>query len=92
MKYEAFNNYMVVDKIKEAPKMIAGMEITETQNKELRYFKGIVIEPGRFGDKIPKGTVIWYDRHAAHPIDIDNKQVFVIRVDDIAIISHEIIS
>jgi co-chaperonin GroES (HSP10) len=92
MEYKAFNNYIVVDKIKEAPKVVAGMEITEVQNKDLRYFKGIVLEPGKFSDHINKGRVIWYDRHAAHQIDINGNQVFVIRIEDIAIISDETIS
>ena len=92
MKYRAINNYIVVDKIKEAPKMIAGMEITESQNKDLRYFKGTVIEPGRFDDVLQKGSVIWYDRHAAHSFDPDDKTVYIIRIEDVAIIDDEAIS
>lgn len=92
MKYRAINNYIVVDKIKEAPKMIAGLEMTESQNKDLRYFKGTVIEPGRFGDMLKPGTVIWYDRHAAHSFDSDNKLVYIIRVEDIAVIDDEVSS
>jgi len=92
MKYRAINNYIVVDKIKEAPKMIAGMEITESQNKDLRYFKGRVIEPGKFAEVIKPGSIIWYDRHAAHSFDSDNKAVYIIKIDDVAIIEDETIS
>ena len=45
---KAINYYVVVDKIKEAPKKIGGLELTETQNKDVRYLKGKVISVGNF--------------------------------------------
>ena len=34
---KAINYYLIVDKIKEAPKKVAGLELTEKQNSEVRY-------------------------------------------------------
>ena len=36
---QAINYYVVVQKIKEAPKKVGGLELTEDQNKDIRYLK-----------------------------------------------------
>ena len=36
---KAINYFVVIEKIKEAPKKVGGLELTEDQNKELRYLK-----------------------------------------------------
>ena len=40
---KAINHYVVIEKIKEAPKKVGGLELTEDQNKDVRYLKGKVI-------------------------------------------------
>ena len=37
---KAINYYIVIGKIKEAPKKVAGLELTEDQNDEVSYLKG----------------------------------------------------
>ena len=37
---KAINYYVVVDKKKEPPKKIGGLELTENQNEDVRYLKG----------------------------------------------------
>ena len=34
---KAINHYVVIEKIKEAPKKVGGLELTEDQNKDIRY-------------------------------------------------------
>ena len=43
---KAINYYVVIEKIKEAPKKVGGLELTEDQNKDVRYLKGKVISAG----------------------------------------------
>jgi len=43
---KAINHFVIVDKIKEAPKKVGGLELTEKQNKDVRYIKGKVISVG----------------------------------------------
>ena len=43
---KAINYYLIVDKIKEAPKKVGGLELTEKQDSDVRYLKGKVISTG----------------------------------------------
>ena len=41
---QAINFYIIVDKLKVAPSVVGGLELTESQNKDVRYLKGKVIK------------------------------------------------
>jgi len=83
---KAINYYLVVDKIKEAPKKVGGLELTETQNKDIRYLKAKVISAGDQVPLIKEGDVVWYDKHAGHGIEWNDKLYFVLKVPDIVIV------
>jgi len=83
---QAINYYLVVDKIKEAPKKVGGLELTESQDKDVRYSKGKVIS---VGDQVPVvkiGDTIRYDKHAGHGIEYDGKLYYVIKISDVVIV------
>jgi co-chaperonin GroES (HSP10) len=83
---KAINHYVIVDKIKEAPKKIGGIEMTEQQDKDVRYLKGKVIS---FGDQIlmlKEGDIVRYDKHAGHGIEFEDTLYYVIKLSDIVII------
>ena len=46
---KAINYYIIIKKIKEAPKKVVGIELTEKQNSDVRYLKGDFIS---FGNKV----------------------------------------
>jgi|TARA_R110000796_G_scaffold104043_1_gene213624 co-chaperonin GroES (HSP10) len=83
---KAINYYLVVDKIKEAPKKVGGLELTETQNKDIRYLKAKVISVGDQVPLIKEGDIVWYDKHAGHGIEWNDKLYFVLKVPDIVIV------
>ena len=83
---QALNFYVIIDKIKEAPKKVGGLELTEKQNKDVRYIKGEVISVGENVPNVKPGDVIRYDKHAGHGIEYDEKLLFVIKATDIVII------
>lgn len=83
---KAIGIYLVVDKLKVETTKIAGLELTESQNKDVRYLRGKVISAGSQVEGINKGDVVWYDKHAGHGIDIDNKLYQVIKIHDIVIV------
>ena len=66
---QAINFYVVVEKIKEAPKKVGGLELTEDQNKDVRYLKGKVVSSGPMADMLKKNDIIHYDKHAGHGIE-----------------------
>ena len=83
---KAINYYLVVDKIKEAPKKVGGLELTETQNKDIRYLKAKVISVGDQVPLIKEGDIVWYDKHAGHGIEWNDELYFVLKVPDIVIV------
>lgn len=83
---QAVNSYVIVDKIKEEPKMVGGLEILESQNKEIRYLKGRVISVGEKVPVVKEGDTVFYDKHAGHSIEADSKLYYVIRDGDIVTI------
>tara|TARA_R110001606_G_scaffold156630_2_gene299441 strand:- start:5968 stop:6225 length:258 start_codon:yes stop_codon:yes gene_type:complete len=83
---QALNFYVIVDKIKEAPKTVGGLELNENQNKDIRYSKGKILS---VGDQVPvlkEGDFIRYDKHAGHGIEWNDKLVYVIKVSDVVVV------
>tara|TARA_B100002019_G_scaffold76093_1_gene65708 strand:+ start:3323 stop:3580 length:258 start_codon:yes stop_codon:yes gene_type:complete len=83
---QAINYYLVVDKIKEAPKKVGGLELTESQDKDIRYLKGRVISVGDQVPVVKTGDTIRYDKHAGHGIEYDEKLYYVIKISDVVIV------
>ena len=83
---QAVNLYVIIDKIKEAPKKVGGLELTEKQNTDVRYLKGEVISVGDQVPNLKKGDIVRYDKHAGHGIEWNEKLLFVIKAMDIVLI------
>ena len=82
---KAVNHYVVVNKIKETKKS-TGLIITEENNDDVRYSKGEVISFGNLVEFVKEGDVVWYDRHAGHGIEFEEKFYFVIKASDIVLV------
>lgn len=83
---KAINYYLIVDRIKEAPKKVGGLELTEKQDSDIRYFKGEIISTGNLVEGIKDGDIVWYDRHAGHGIQFEDKLYYVLKAGDIVIV------
>lgn len=83
---QAINYYVVVDKIKEAPKKVGGLELTEKQNKDVRYLRANVISVGNQVPNVKEGDIVRYDKHAGHGIEWNDKLLYVIKAPDIVLI------
>jgi|TARA_R100000482_G_scaffold115227_1_gene58153 co-chaperonin GroES (HSP10) len=83
---QAINYYLIVDKIKEAPQKVGGLELTEKQNKDVRYLRANVISVGENVPVIKKGDVIRYDKHAGHGIEWNEHLYYVIKAGDVVLI------
>jgi co-chaperonin GroES (HSP10) len=82
----AVNYYVIVDKIKEGPKKVGGLELTEDQNKDVRYLKGKIISAGDLVENLNKGDIIHYDKHAGHGIEWKDKLYYVLKLGDIVLV------
>ena len=83
---QAVNYYIVIEKIKEAPKKVGGLELTEDQNKDVRYAKGKIISAGDKVEMLNTNDIVHYDKHAGHGIQWKDKLYHVIKVSDIVLI------
>ena len=83
---KAINFYVVVEKIKEAPKKVGGLELTEDQNKDVRYLKGKVISAGNLVEKLNENDIVHYDKHAGHGIEWKDKLYYVLKLGDIVLV------
>jgi co-chaperonin GroES (HSP10) len=83
----AINHYVVVDRLRATQeRKVAGLILTEDNDKENRYFKGKVVSVGNLVEGLKEGETVWYDRHAGHGIDFEDKFYFVIKVSDIVLV------
>lgn len=83
---QAINFYLIIEKIKSAPSIVGGLELTESQNKDIRYLKGKVISAGAQVIGVSTGDVVWYDKHAGHGIEVDDCLHQVIKNTDVVIV------
>lgn len=83
---QAVNHYIIVEKIKEEPKNVNGLLITDSVTNDVRYLKGKVISVGNNTEVLKKDDIIYYDKHAGHGIDWDGKLYYVIKQQDVVIV------
>tara|TARA_R110001592_G_scaffold142790_1_gene365117 strand:- start:253 stop:510 length:258 start_codon:yes stop_codon:yes gene_type:complete len=83
---KAVNHYVVVDRIKENKKTKSGLILDEAKDEEIRYFKGKIISAGNLVEVIKENDIVWYDRHAGHGIEFEDKFYFVIKSSDIVLV------
>ena len=83
---KAISYYVIVKKIKEPPKKVGGLELTEDQNKDVRYLKGKVVSAGSMADMLNKDDIIHYDKHAGHGIELNENLYYVLKLGDIVLV------
>ena len=83
---QAINNYVVIDVVKEEPKKIGGLLLTDSVNEDSTFKKANVISVGNLVEIIKEGDVIYYNKHAGHGISYDGKSYKVIRAQDIILV------
>ena len=82
----AVNNYIIVENIKEGPKKIAGLIMTEELDSDNRYIKAKVISTGNLVEGIKNSDTIYYDKHAGHGVQYKDILYHVIRSGDVVLI------
>ena len=81
----AHNHYIIIDKVKETKKA-SGLILTENLNEDVRYLKGKVISVGNLVEVIKEDDLVYYDKHAGHGIEFNDKFYFVIKASDIVLV------
>ena len=83
---QAINDYVIVDKIKEGPKKVSGLILTDETDEDNRYKKANIISVGEMVEVVKEGDVIFYDKHAGHDIGYNDELYRVIRMRDIVLV------
>ena len=83
---QAINDYVIVDRIKEEPKKVSGLILTDKTDEDNRYKKANIISTGEMVEVVKEGDVIFYDKHAGHDIGYNDELYRVIRMRDIVLV------
>ena len=83
---KAINNYIIVEKIKQGPKKIGGLILTEDIDEDNRYIKATVISTGNLVEGVKNNDVVYYDKHAGHGVQYKEILYQVIRSGDVVLI------
>ena len=83
---KAINNYIIVENIKNEPKKVAGLIMTEETDQDNRYIKANVISIGNLVEGIKDTDIVYYDKHAGHGVQYKDKLYHVIRSGDVVLI------
>ena len=83
---KAVNHYLIIEIIKEGPKKVGGLILTDEVNEDNRYAKAKVISIGNLVEGIQEDDIIYYDKHAGHGIQHKDKFYHVIKQQDVVLI------
>ena len=83
---KAINHYIIVEKIKQGPKTVGGLILTEDIDEDNRYIKAKVISIGNLVEGIKDNDIVYYDKHAGHGVQYKEILYHVIRSGDVVLI------
>ena len=83
---KAVNDYILIEKIKQAERKVNGLLLTEDLDKEVRYARAKVISIGTLVQGIKEDEVVCYDKHAGAGIEWQGKLFYVIRMRDVVFV------
>ena len=83
---KAVNNYIIAEKLKQGPKTVGGLLLTEKTDEDNRYIKANVISVGNLVEGIKNNDVVYYDKHAGHGVQYKETLYYVIRSMDVVLI------
>ena len=83
---QAINDYVIVDKIKEGPKKVGGLILTDETDETNRYKKATIISIGNMVEVVKTGDNVYYDAMAGHEIAYNDSMYRVIRARDIVMV------
>jgi len=83
---KAINHYVIVNKIKTEPKMLAGLIMTDDTDVDNRYLRGTIISAGNLVEGLKDGDIVYYDKHAGHAISWKDDLFQVIQSRDVVLV------
>jgi len=78
--------YIVISNIDEEIKTESGILLTGEDTNQMRYKRGIVVEPGTEVSAISSGDDIYYDKNHGFTMIINENQYTIIRESDVVVV------
>jgi co-chaperonin GroES (HSP10) len=78
--------YILIKKIDEEVETSSGLLLSADDIKDLRYKRGIVVEPGTDVTVISKDDSIYYDSRAGYTMMIGSESYTIIRETDVVVV------
>lgn len=84
---QAVGKNIIIKKTKEGTtKTKGGLLLAETHREDIRYVEATVVSSGDEISGLEEGSVILYDRHAGHKIEVEKEAYHVIKVGDVVVV------
>lgn len=84
---KAIGRNLIIEKIKEGTtETKGGLLLAGLHRDDIRYVRANVVEIGDEVVGLQKDDVIYYDRHAGHKIEINDKSYHVIKTQDVVVV------
>tara|TARA_B100000073_G_C23676289_1_gene550692 strand:- start:16 stop:276 length:261 start_codon:yes stop_codon:yes gene_type:complete len=83
----AIGNNLIIKKIEESNQETkGGLILTQKQREDIRFQKAKVVEIGDSIVAVKKDDIIYFDKAAAHKIEIDKEPYHVIRQENVVVV------
>jgi|TARA_B100001758_G_scaffold220766_1_gene209699 co-chaperonin GroES (HSP10) len=83
----AIGNNLIIKKIEESNQETkGGLILTQKQREDIRFQKAKVVEIGDSIVAVKKEDIIYFDKAAAHKIEIDKEPYHVIRQENVVVV------
>ena len=84
---KAIGRNLIIHKIEQGTtKTEGGLLLSKNDKEDIRYVEADIISIGEGVEGLKENDKIFYDRHAGHQIEIENKIYHVIKVQDVVVV------
>jgi len=84
---KAIGRNIIIKKKKEGTtKTKGGLLLAETHRDDIRYIEATVVSYGDEISGLKEGSVILYDKHAGHKVNVEKETYHVIKVGDVVVV------
>ena len=84
---KAVGRNLIIQKIEKGiTKTDGGLLLSKNDKEDIRYVEADIISIGEGVEGLKENDKIFYDKHAGHQIEIENKIYHVIKVQDVVVV------
>lgn len=89
MQYKAVGKFLIIEPVKEELKNSLGMQISLSDDNQIRYRRAKAISVGNLIDTVKEGQMVYFDRNGAHQVMLNDQTLSVVVERDIVLVEDE---